>query len=104
MGPEQGLFVENKDQQAHSAVATGDFEFYIIFLLLNLSKSGIDQKPRRKLFSLLKSGSSSGNNGGLEVMGLEYFILPFVMLSVGLICSGIVFMFELNKGETSKKK
>jgi hypothetical protein len=54
------------------------------------------------LFSLLKSGSGSDNNGGLEVMGLEYFILPFAMLSVGLICSGFVFMFELHKGEKKK--
>ena len=36
MGPEQGLFVETKDQQAHSAVATGNFLFHICLLVEHL--------------------------------------------------------------------
>ena len=69
--------------------------WFLNYKLFPLSQAGIDLKPRRSLFSKLKSGSSIGNSDVLEVMGLKYFILPFAMLGIGLVAGILVFFVEL---------
>ena len=68
----------------------------------HLSQAGIDLKPRRKLFFRLSVHDHG--EGGLEVMGLQYFILPFIILVIGLGLSTAVWTIELGKHRLDKKQ
>ena len=48
----------------------------------------------RNLFSKLEAGTGPGNQGSLEVMGLQYFILPFTLLGTGIVLSVAVWIIE----------
>ena len=62
----------------------------------NPHQAGIDRKPIKSLFSKLETGTRHGSGDGeLEVMGLQYFILPFIILGVGILLSIAVWFMEL---------
>ena len=49
----------------------------------------------RKLFARLEGNDQGQGDGELEVMGLKYFILPFIILGVGLALATAMFAIEL---------
>ena len=64
-------------------------------------QAGIDLRPKRKLFARLE-GVDDGV-GELEVTGLQHFILPFSLLSIGLALSTVVWTIEFSIKHIGKR-
>jgi hypothetical protein len=64
---------------------------------------GLDLKPRRKLFSRLSSLRVSSASDDLEVLGLQYLILPFTIMAAGLALSFVIFCAEITVGKKYDK-
>ena len=63
----------------------------------------LDLKPRRKLCSRLSSLRVSSASDDLEVLGIEYLILPFTIMAAGLALSLVIFGAEIAAGRKYDK-
>ena len=64
----------------------------IELVLSSFIQFGLDLKPKLSLFSRLKDDKTRDSR--LEVLGLQYLILPFTLLGSGLGLAFLVFMAE----------
>ena len=70
----------------------------ILLILSSFIQFGLDLKPKLSLFSRLKDDKTRDSR--LEVLGLQYLILPFTLLGSGLGLAFLVFMAERSARNT----
>ena len=72
-------------------------------------QAGIEIIPIRKLFASMSRKNTQTLSDNQEVLNLDYFIFPGIILAVGILSGFVVFLFEIckfyqKKNETDHKQ
>ena len=60
-----------------------------------LFQAGIETIPIRKLFASMSRKTTQRLSDNQEVLNLDYFIFPGIILAVGLLLAFVAFLFEI---------